>query len=81
MKKMQKFKNDRIAKLEGDLDDMEMEVGKQRGENDKLKRDKDAHVQDKNQELELMRAAEQQRIRKLEKVKDEKISKLEADMK
>ena len=78
---MQKFKNDRIAKLEGDLDDMEMEVGKQRGENDKLKRDKDAHVQDKNQELELMRAAEQQRIRKLEKVKDEKISKLEADMK
>ena len=41
---MEKFKNDRIAKLEGDLEEMEKEVGKQRGENEKLKRDKDAHV-------------------------------------
>ena len=80
-KRLEKTRDERFIKYELVIEEIEKELVKQKGENEKLKKDKDAHVEDKNQEFERLKSNEQERFKKLEKIKDEKILKLEGDVK
>ena len=59
IKRLEKTRDERFLKYELIIEEVEKELEKQRGENDKLKKDKDAHLQDKNQEFERLKSNEQ----------------------